>query len=145
MRFFRLAAALVPLMLAACGLTPQQQADYAQVRASGVNPGTYDKMLNGDDLSIYDIKALVNAGVSDDVILRYLRHQRTVYYLTPQDIGGLKRAGVSSTVIGFMLQTPREYISYYPASGSGIGYFPYYDPFWGPPYPNYPYPPHFAR
>ena len=145
MRIFRVAAALVSLVLAACGLTPQEQADYEQVHASGVNASTYHKMLNGDDLTLYDIKALSHAGVSDAITLRYLRHQRTVYYLAPGDIAGLQEAGVSRGVIEFMLQTPHEYISYYPASGSGVGYFPYYDPFWGPPYPNYPYPPHFSR
>jgi hypothetical protein len=83
--------------------------------------------------------------VSDDITLRYLRHRRTVYYLNPQDVADLRRANVSRPVVDFMLQTPREYTSYYPAAGVGFGYFPSYDPFWGPPYPNYPYPPGFAR
>jgi hypothetical protein len=145
MKFFRVVAALVPLLLAACGLTPQQQADYAEVHESEVSRSTYHKMLNGDDLTLYDITSLAQARVSDEITLRYLRHQRTVYYLTPGDIASLQKGGVSREVIEFMLQTPHEYISYYPASGSGVGYFPYYDPFWGPPYPNYPYPPHFSR
>jgi hypothetical protein len=145
MRFFRLAALLVPLLLAACGLTDQQKADYAQVQRSGVNAAVYDKMVHGDDLSLWDIKALSHAGVSNDVVLRYLRNRKTVYYLTGEDIGGLKTAGVSSSIIDYMVQTPQMYATYYPAIGAGFGYFPYYDPFWGPPYPNYPYPYHYRR
>ena len=145
MRLFRLAAILLPLLLAACGLSPQQQADYAEVRDSGVNPAVYDKMVHGDDLSLYDIKDLARAHVPDDIVLRYLRHRKTVYYLTTVDIGGLKTANVSPTIIDYLLQTPRVYASYYPAIGNGFGYFPDYDPFWGPPYPNYPYPYNYAR
>ncbi len=140
MRFLRLAVALVPLLLAACGLTEQQKADYAQVYRSGVDSAVYDKMVHGDELGLYDIKALSHAGVSDAITLRYLRNQRTVYYLTAEDVAGLRKAGVSTSVVDYMLQTPRIYASYYPAIGAGYGYFPYYDPFWGPPYPNYPYP-----
>jgi hypothetical protein len=145
MRFFRLAAMLLPLLLAGCGLTPQQKADYADVERSGVNPAVYDKMVRGDDLNVADIAELRRAGVSDVITLRYLRNQRTVYYLTTVDIAGLRRANVSSTVIDYMLQTPRMYLTYNPAIGNGFGYFPDYDPFWGPPYANYPYPPGFAR
>jgi hypothetical protein len=145
MRLSRLAAVLLPLLLAACGLTPQQQADYAAVRDSGVNPAVYDKMVHGDELSLYDIKALSSARVSDDITIRYLRDRKTVYYLTTEDVGGLRNAGVSPSVVDYMLQTPREFASYYPAIGAGFGYFPDYDPFWGPPYPNYPYPYHYWR
>ena len=145
MRFPRLAVLLVPLLLAACGLSPQQQADLRQVQESGVNPAVYDKMLHGDDLAVSDVTALRQAGVGDDITLRYLRNRQTVYYLTTVDVGNLKQSGVSSTVIDYMLQTPRMYTSYDGAIGNGFGYFPDYDPFWGPPYPNYPYPPGYAR
>ena len=145
MRLFRLAVVLVPLLLAACGLSPQEQADLSVVHNSGVNPAVYDKMVRGIDLDVADVKDLHLAGVSDEIILRYLREKRTVFYLTKINIGVLKTAGVSDTVIQYMLQTPRMYTSYNGAIGNGLGYFPYYDPFWGPPYPNYPYPPHFAH
>ena len=145
MRFFRLAVVLVPLVLAACSLSPQEQADLAVVRNSGVNPAVYDKMERGLDLDVADVKDLHLAGVGDDVILRYLREKRTVFYLTKINVGTLKTAGVSDTVIQYMAQTPRMYTSYNGAIGNGLGYFPYYDPFWGPPYPNYPNPPHYSH
>ena len=37
MKFSRLLVILLPILLAACGLTDQQKADYAQVQRSGVS------------------------------------------------------------------------------------------------------------
>ncbi len=145
MRFFRLAVVLVPLMLAACGSQPagagglvrgsQQRGESRRLRQDGTRARPGCGRRQGPP----------SRGVGDDVILRYLREKRTVFYLTKVDIGVLRTAGVSSAVVDYMLQTPRMYTSYNGAIGNGLGYFPYYDPFWGPPYPNYPYPPHFAH
>lgn len=132
MKLSRLLVFLVPLLLTACELSPQQKADYAAVQRSHVSSAVYDKMLHGDDLSLYDIKALSRAGVSDGVILRYLRDQGTVYFLNSGDVEDLRKAGVSQSVIDFMMSTPRRYgPDVYPVIGVGIGYGPY----WGGPYP----------
>jgi hypothetical protein len=143
MKLSRLLACVLTLLLTACGLSPQQKADYARVQSSGVSSAIYDKMVHGDALSLYDIKALSRAGVSDGITLRYLRDQGTTYYLNSDDVAGLRKAGVSQSIVDYMLQTARAYGPYgYPAIG--IGYGPYWggpnwgDPFWGPPYP-YPY------
>ena len=128
---------VVPLLFTACGLSPQQKADYARVQSSGVSSAVYDKMVHGDDLSLYDIKALTRAGVSDGVILRYLRDHGTVYYLNSGDVADLRRAGVSQSIVDYMLRTPGSGgPDVYPVIGIGLGYGPYWgDPFWGP----YPY------
>ena len=143
MKLLRVLVVLVPLLFTACGLSDQQKADYARVQASGVSSAVYDKMVHGDDLSLYDIKALTRAHVSDGIILRYLRDQETVYYLNSDDVANLRKAGVSQSIVDYMLQTPRMYgPDFYPAIGVGVGYGPYWgDPFWGPayPYPYYPY------
>ena len=139
MRLLQLGIVLVPLLLAACSNTGQQTTCYPQVQRSGVDPVVYSKMVNGHDLCLADIEALSRAGVSDDVTLQYLRHQRTVYHLMPEDVGSLRQAGVSREVVDFMLHTPRLYTSYQVAAGSGF-YIPYYDDYWGPPYPDYPDP-----
>ena len=133
MRFIRLAVVLLPLLLAACGLTDQQKADYAQVQRSGVNSAVYDKMVHGDDLSLFDIKALTRADVSDAVILRYLRNQHTVYYLSAEDVGGLRKAGVSQSIVDYMLQT-QSMNPPGPNVDIGIGVYPgpYYGPYYGP-------------
>jgi hypothetical protein len=141
MKLSRLLLFLVPLFLTACGLSPQQKSDYARVQSSGVSSAIYDKMTHGDDLSLYDIKSLSRAGVSDGIILRYLRDRGTVYYLNSDDVASLRKAGVSQSIVDYMLQTPQyNGPSVYPSIGIGVGYGPYWgDPFWGPPYPYYPY------
>jgi hypothetical protein len=130
MKFSRLLVLLVPLFLAACGLSDQEKADYAAVQRSGVNPAIYDKMVHGDALSLYDIEALANARVNDGITLRYLRNTQTVYILSSSDVQALVKAGVSRSVVDYMLQTPQQYQpAAYPAVSIGVG------PFWGP----YPY------
>jgi len=96
-------------LLTACGLSDQEKADYSSVQASGVSPAVYDKMMHGDDLSLYDIKALTRARASDGVILRYLRNRQTVYFLNTGDVEGLRKAGVSPSLIDYMLRTPGLY------------------------------------
>lgn len=126
MKLLRFLFLLVPLLFTACGLSSEQKADYARVQSSGVSSAIYDKMVHGDPLSLYDIKALARAHVSDGVIIRYLRDHETVYNLDSNDVEGLRKAGVSQSVIDYMLQTPRAYGSYY---------YPGYGPYWGAPYP----------
>jgi hypothetical protein len=130
MKLTRLFVVLVPLLLTACGLSEQQKADYASVQRSGVNSAVYDKMVHGDELSLYDIKSLARSGVNDGVILRYLRDHGTVYVLNTSDVVGLRKAGVSESIVDYMLQTPTLYEpDYYP-----YNYGPYWGggPFWGP-------------
>jgi hypothetical protein len=129
MKFPRLLLLFVlPLFVAACAPTAQQQADYAAVERSGVSSATYDKMVHGDPLALADIANLSHAGVNDGVILRYIRDQGTVYTLNSADVVHLRHAGVSQSVIDYMLQTARNYYAY-----PGI-YDPYYGPWWGPGY-----------
>src|SRR5271154_6690631 len=99
MKPFRLVLLVLPLFLSACGLSPQQKADYARVQSSGVNSAVYDKMMHGDDLSLYDIKALARSGVNEGIILRYLRNQHTIYELNSEDVASLRHAGVSQSVV----------------------------------------------
>jgi hypothetical protein len=121
-----LALLVVSLSLAACGPTAQEQADYAAVERSGVPPATYDKMVHGDALSLVDIEDLSHSGVNDGIILRYLRNTGTVYTLNSADVVNLRRAGVSQSVIDYMLQSARNYYDYPPV------YDPWYGPWWGP-------------
>jgi hypothetical protein len=121
-----LALLVVPLVLAACGPTAQQQADYTAVERSGVPSATYDKMVHGDALSLTDIEDLSRAHVNDGVILRYIRDQGTIYTLNSGDVTNLRRAGVSQSVVDYMLQSARQYYDYPPV------YDPWYGPWWGP-------------
>jgi hypothetical protein len=83
-------------------LTTQQQADYASVHRAGGSPAIHDKMMHGDALSVGDIIALSNSGVSDAVVTRYIRDNHTVYNLSRRDIARLQQGGVSQSVIDFM-------------------------------------------
>jgi hypothetical protein len=127
----RLLFLLLPLFLTACGLSDQQKADYASVQRSGVPAATYDKMLHGDPLSLSDVENLAQARVNEGVILRYMRDHGTIYVLNSRDIARLRKAGVSNSIIDYMLQTAQGYgagpYSYGYPYGPG-----YYDPFWGP-------------
>ena len=115
-----LCVAVVPLFLAACGPTAQQQADQAAVERSGVTPAIYDKMVHDDALSISDIVSLSHARVNDGVIIRYIRDHGTTYYLRPPDLEYLHNNGVSQSVIDFMQQTAPGY-PYGPGPGYGPG------------------------
>jgi hypothetical protein len=111
-------------LLAGCGLSDQQKADYAAVQRAGVSSAIYDKMVHGDSLSVGDIVELSHAHVSGGVIVRYIRDHGSVYYLSSSDIDHLLHDGVSQSVVDFMAQTAA------PSGPYGPG--PYYGPY-GPP------------
>ena len=125
---------LVPLFLAACGLSDQQKADYSAVQRSGVSSATYDKMLHDDALALTDIENLSRARVNDGVILRYLRDHGTIYTLNSHDVVQLKKADVSGSIIDYMLQTSRNYGGY---DGYPYGPYGYYGPYGPYPYGFY--------
>jgi len=137
MKISRLVVFLVPLLLTACGLSPEQKADYDSVERSGVSPAIYDKMIHGDSLSLYDIKSLARARVNDGVILRYLRDRGTVYNLNSADVQDLRSAGVSQSIVDYMLQTPRLYPPTPVIIGYGPGWYDPYGPYYFPPPPPY--------
>ena len=97
--------AIAALGVVSCGVSGQQQADYAAVRRADVPAPLYDKMVRGGDLSVGDVVTLSRAGVGDDVIVRYVRDQHTIYRLTPQDFAALRDGGVSRSMIDFIDHT----------------------------------------
>lgn len=68
-------------------------------------PVTYVHVQQNQPLTVADIKALVRAKVSDDVIIAQIQNSHTVYHLSPQDIIDLHSAGVSDKVVNFMINT----------------------------------------
>ena len=69
-------------------------------------PQTYARVDQGQPLSVADVKALAQAGVSDDVIISQIRNSHTVYHLSAADIIDLRNAGVSNPVMDCMINTP---------------------------------------
>ncbi len=61
--------------------------------------------MRGESLTIGDVITLSKARVGDDVIVRYIRDQHTVYRLKSTDVARLHHGGVSQTVIDFMDHT----------------------------------------
>ncbi|MGO9244109.1 MAG: hypothetical protein ACLP0A_18325 [Verrucomicrobiia bacterium] len=59
----------------------------------------------GPSPGVADVKALAEAGLSDDVILSHIRNSQAVYHLTTAEIIDLKKSGVSEKVIDFMINT----------------------------------------
>jgi Glycine zipper len=82
------------------------QAQEAQLRAQA--PQTYDRVEQGQPLTVNDVQALAKARISDDLIISQIRNSRTVYHLTTADIITLKNTGVSDRVIDFMINTPSQ-------------------------------------
>ncbi len=80
------------------------QAQAAQLRAQA--PQTYQRVAQGQPLTISDIKALAEANVGDDVIISQIRNSHTVFHLSASEIIDLHNAGVSEKVINFMINTP---------------------------------------
>lgn len=56
-----------------------------------------------------DIKAMVKAGISDEVIMSQIRNTHAAYRLTTAEILDLKDNGVSEKLIDFMINTPSLY------------------------------------
>ncbi|MEO5366809.1 MAG: YXWGXW repeat-containing protein [Magnetococcus sp. WYHC-3] len=77
-----------------------------KARLQNSAPRTWQNVEQGQPLSIADVKALANAGVSDELIISQINNTRTVYRLGTADIIALKNAGVSEKVINFMINTP---------------------------------------
>lgn len=85
------------------GLDQEQE---AQLRARA--PQTLLRVEQGQPLSEMDIQALSRAGIGDDLIISQIRNSRTVYHLSTADIIALKNAGVSESVIDFMINTQSQ-------------------------------------
>ena len=96
------------------------------------------RVVQGQPLSLEDIKALAKANVGDDLIINQISATRTSYRLTTAQIIDLKNAGVSTKVIDFMISTPATAAQTAPAATvqpvPAGGYYYYVTP------PAYPYP-----
>ncbi|GAB4187051.1 MAG: hypothetical protein Tsb0015_05390 [Simkaniaceae bacterium] len=69
------------------------------------SPETLRRIDNNQQLSINDIKAMSQAGISDDVIISQIRATNSRYNLSTSQIIDLKNAGVSQRVIDYMINS----------------------------------------
>jgi hypothetical protein len=82
------------------------QTQEAQLRAQA--PQTLQRVEQSEPLTVVDVKSLVKAGISDDLVISQIRNSRTVYHLNTADIIDLNNAGVSEKIIDFMINTPTQ-------------------------------------
>lgn len=115
------------------GLDQEQE---ARLRAQA--PQTMVRVEQSQPLSLLDVQALSTAGISDDLIISQIRNSRTVYHLNTAEIISLKNAGVSETVIDFMINTQSRIDSAYVGGAVGpTAPAPIPEPIYVAPGPNY--------
>lgn len=69
------------------------------------SPSTLQRVDEGSSLTVNDVIELSQAGVSDDVILGYLRESRSTFKLNQEQIYLMQNSGVSQRVINYMIDT----------------------------------------
>ncbi len=72
------------------------------------SPRTIDRMDRGEPLTINDVIKLSQANISDDTIVTYIRDTNSCYNLSQSQIRRLQDAGVSNTVINYMIDTGKD-------------------------------------
>lgn len=71
------------------------------------SPRTVDRMDRGDPLTVNDIIKLSQSGISDEVIIAYIRENAISYHLREGQVRRLREAGVSRRVIYYMKESGR--------------------------------------
>jgi hypothetical protein len=115
------------------GMDQEQE---ARLRAQA--PQTFTRVEQSQPLTTYDVKSLIRAGISDDLVISQIRNSRTVYHLNTAEIVDLKNAGVSETIIDFMINTPTQ-IQSSEVSGvvGNLPPAPIYEPYYIAPSPGF--------
>lgn len=90
------------------------------------------------EVSKRDLGTLVAAGISDAVILSYVKAHGPLVNLTPEDITELKKAGLTDSLLAALLSLPAPVDTPYPAVAPGTSEYSlppdvYYEAF----YPGY--------
>jgi hypothetical protein len=82
------------------------EAQEAELRAQA--PKTLERVEQGSQLRVEDVKALVQAGISDELIIDQIQNSKTIFHLTTVNIIDLKNTGASDLVIDYMINTPTQ-------------------------------------
>lgn len=65
-------------------------------------------MTSGEKLGISDVIVLAKAGISDDAIIEKISKTGSVYSLSVEEIEALRKEGVTSRVLNYMLSTAKK-------------------------------------
>lgn len=112
------------------------------IASSGVSTQLLARVAENKPLTLPDLDELGQKKVDDAAVLNYLRTIDTVYVLRAAELEQLRQAGVSESILDYLLATRLQptiipYDRPYPVYP---GYYPYYDPFYSPFYRPYYYP-----
>ena len=113
---------------------PEQKAAREEIENSGVSPGLMQKMLQGQILSLAEIRELAQHKASETNIVKYLRSTGAVYSPTTKGVNELQQAKVSDGVIDYLLSTPKLY-----RDGVLLHQYLYYPPLYYPWYGGWHY------
>jgi hypothetical protein len=106
-RWRLLLSGVAVLGLAGCATLSDQER--AELRRHRVSPALYETMTRDRVLTLAEIVELSRKRVPDNLIVHYIEETESVYTLRTDDVTRLRRAGVSKTVIDYLLQTPALY------------------------------------
>lgn len=123
MRLPLLLSILVAFVLSGCATLPE--ADRAVLLRYRVSPELYSRMLHRDVLTLTEIIELAEKKVPVPFVLRYLRNTIAVYHLRSDDVVVLRKAGVSSQIIDYLMATPTLYPRQF-----GDPFYYYDDDYW---------------
>jgi hypothetical protein len=114
-----------------------------------IDATTRERVTQNESLRIEDIKALSVAGIEDDLIISQIKATRSAYRLDSAQILDLTKAGVSTRVIDYMINTREVATSSRTRSSFYLQFHPPYPPHHPPsPYRHHPgyghpwHPPH---
>ena len=101
---------------------PEQKAAREEIEKSGVSPALMQKMLQGQFLTLDEIKELAQKKVSDTNIMKYLRSTGAVYTMKLKQLDELRAVAVSDDLLNYLISSPaqRPTVIYYPS------YYPVY-------------------
>ena len=68
-------------------------------------PNTLNRIDNGRALTVDDIKKMSSVGLKESTIINQIIATNSVFYLSTQEIRGLRRSGVSQRVIDAMVES----------------------------------------
>jgi len=96
------------LLTAGCA-TNGRYKDFAESAAASGAPGAIVELMRaGKRLELGDVSALSRSGVTDEVLMDYLKRQRAVYLLQDREVTYLRESGVTQPVIDYLATTPKK-------------------------------------
>lgn len=135
LRFLFLAALSLSVM--ACATTPPKPSGpppvLAKLKAMGISPATYGKIVNHQVLTYQDISGLLKKGVPSPVILTYIKQTHAPYNLTDPQLDALNDAGASADLLDYIGKSAGYFVATERSQTGGAGKWKN-DPYFNDPY-----------